>query len=175
MRIPPGFTGDAFSAMAAWNRVIMDSNPGPNFQMDVAALDNYQLSLARVPLSGSPVVLEQSLSPIENVEHIYRRSLPSGTYRLRLSLAGTTSNAPASLAWRLTTSPHRPGIQLSRSGTTDTINLTGLLPGQSYLIQSSTALTAWAPEQAFTATTPTFTTTLPSTTQRRFYRLAATD
>jgi hypothetical protein len=175
VRIPPGSTGDVFSAMAAWNRVVTDSNPGAPFVMAVTALDNYQLSLARVPVAGSPVVLEQSLSAIENVEHIYRRNLPSGTYRLRLSLVGTSSSAPAAVAWRLTTSPHRPAIQLARSGSLDTLSLTGLLPGQAYVIQSTTGLATWAAEQSFTATGTTFSAGFTSTVGRRFYRLAATD
>lgn len=172
--IPPGSTGESLSAIAAWNRVVSDSSPGGSFVMTVAPLADYQLSLARMPAGGSPVVLDQSLSPIDNVEHLYQRNLPSGTYRLRLSLA-SGGGVPASVAWRLTAVPHRPGMKLSRSGMAITLSFTGLVPGQSYLIQSSASLAGWNAEQTFTASATSFSWSAASTLPRRFYRLAATD
>ena len=166
--------GEALSAVVCWNRIVRDANPGANFVLAVDPLADYNLLLARLPVSGSPVVLEESLGTTHNVEHVYRRNLPSGTYRLRLSLA-VGSDVPASLAWRLTLVPHRPGITLTQSGGQDQLSFTGLLPDQSYLIQSSTDLASWAPEQAFTATGPVFTWTTTSLPGRRFYRLAATN
>lgn len=172
LNIPLGFTGETLSAVAAWNRIVTKSSPTYN----MAVLANYNLSLARVPVTGSPVVLEESLSTLENVEHVYRRNLPSGTYRLRLSLAsGSNVNVPAALAWRLTPVPHRPGITLTRVAGQDQLDFTALLPGQSYLIQSSPDLTVWNPGQAFTATASTFSWSTPGTLTQRFYRLAATD
>jgi hypothetical protein len=174
LRVPPGSVGETFSAIAAWNRVITDVGPGSTFQMSVAPLANYQLSLARLPVTGSPVVLDESLSSLENVEHIYQTGLRSGTYRLRLSLANG-SNVPAAVAWRLQPVPHRPGILLSQTATHDVLSLTGLLPGQAYLIQSSAGLSGWNPVQAFTATGTTFSWTGVKQSGRRFYRLAATE
>ncbi len=174
VKIPPGFTGSALSATAVWNRIVRDSNPGPTFTMTVDTLANYNLSLARVPAAGSPVVLEQSLSTIENVEHLYRRQLPSGTYRIRLSLA-SGSNVRAALAWRLSSIAHRPEISLTRNAGQDQLSFTGLITDQAYLIQSSPDLTAWTSIHAFTATGPTFSHNTPSALTRRFYRLAATD
>ena len=174
LTLPPGFSGAALSAVAVWNRIISDSNPGPAFIMNVAPLANYDLSLARVPATGSPVLLEESLSTLENVEHVYRRNLPSGTYRLRLALA-SGSNVPASLAWRLTKTAHRPGIVLTRSAGQDQLTFTGLISGQAYLIQSSPDLATWDLEQSFTATSSVFTWTTAGTLTKRFYRLAAVD
>jgi hypothetical protein len=174
LTIPPGSAGETLSAVAVWNRIVRDGNPLSGFLVTVDTLANYNLSLARVPVTGSPVVLEESLSTIENVEHVYRRNLPSGTYRLRLSLA-SGSNVPAALAWRLTPVPHRPGIALTRDAGQDQLAFTGLLPGQSYLIQSSADLMVWNPGQAFNATAANFSWSTPTSPSRRFYRLAATD
>jgi len=174
LTIPPGSTGIAFSAIATWNRVINDSGPGKILNMTVAPLANYQLALSRIPLNGSPVTVDQSTSAIENLEHLYQRNLPSGTYQLRLSLA-SGSNVPASIAWRLTTVPHRPSPAISRSGMTDSLTFSGLLSGQSYLIQSSSDLTSWSTAQAFTATGPTFSWSTTESAARKFYRLTATD
>ncbi len=174
LTIPPGTAGLAFSAIATWNRVINDSGPGNILIMSVAPLANYQLALSRIPVSGSPVTVDQSTSTIENLEHLYQRNLPSGTYRLRLSLA-SGSNVPASIAWRLTTLPHRPSITITRSGVTDSLAFSGLLTGQAYLIQSSTDLTNWSAAQAFTGTSPIFSWSTSGSATRKFYRLAATD
>ena len=174
LSIPPGFTGEALSAVVCWNRIVRDANPGPAFVMAVDTLADYNLTLARLPMTGSPVVLEESLSTDHNLEHVYRRALPSGTYRLRLSL-GAGSNVPASLAWRLTPVAHRPGITLTQIGGQDHLNFTGLITAQSYLVQSSPDLSSWSPQLAFTAMGPAFTWNTTSLAGRRFYRLAATD
>ena len=172
--IPPGSTGEALSALACWNRMVRDSITGPQFLMTVDPLANYNLSLARVPAVGSPVMLEESVSTIENVEHIYRRNLPSGTYRLRLSLA-SGSDVPAALAWRLNPALHRPSLTLTRNAGQDQLSFDDLLTDQSYLIQSSPDLSSWNPELAFTARGVSFTWSSTSSLTRRFYRLAATD
>ncbi|MDB6069461.1 MAG: fibronectin [Verrucomicrobiales bacterium] len=174
LSVAPGTVGTELSAVASWNRVITDSSPGTGFTMAVSTLANYQLSLARVPVSGAAVVVDQSLSPIENLEHVYQKNLPSGTWRLRLSLAAGTS-APAALAWRLESAPHRPGIAISRSGTVDSLTFSGLLAGQAYVIQSSETLASWTNETTFTANPATFVWTTTASMARRFYRLAATN
>jgi hypothetical protein len=58
---------------------------------------------------------------------------------------------------------------------TDSLTFSGLLSGQSYLIQSSSDLTSWSTAQAFTATGPTFSWSTTESAARKFYRLAATD
>lgn len=174
LSVPPGMVGTELSAVACWNRVITDTSPGTGFTMAIAALADYQLSLARLPVSGGAVVADQSLSSVENLEHVYQKQLPSGTWRLRLSLAGGTS-APAALAWRLETAPHRPAIGISRVGALDTLTFSGLIPGQAYVIQSSESLTSWADESTFTADSAVHSWSVTAAAQRRFYRLAATD
>ena len=174
LRVPVGAMGEALSVTAVWNRIINDAGPGNSFVMSVVPLADYQLKLTRVPATGMEVMVDESISTAENVEHLYQRNLPSGTYRIRLSLA-SGSAVPAALAWRLTSVPHRPGITLTRNSSTDSLGFTGLLTGQSYLIQGSPDLTVWSPEHAFTATGPVFSWTSSSSGPRRFYRLAAVD
>ncbi len=173
LTVPAGSVGTAHSAVAVWNRMVTDSAPGASFVMSVAPLADYQLALHRLTPGGSAALVDQSLSPVENLEHVYQRQLPSGTYRLRLNLA-SGSSVPVSLAWRLTVVPHRPGIEIVRTGSVVRLILTGLIPGQSYLIQSSTDSAVWSPEEAFTATETTYIRTTVSTAARRLFRLAAT-
>lgn len=171
IQVPLGSVGETFSAVAVWNRVITNTGSGNQFIMNVNALANYQLELARMPAAGAPVVLDQSLATTGNVEHLYQRHLRPGTYRLRLSLA-SGSNVPAAVAWQMQTTPHRPVISLTRAGGVDSLVFSGLLTGQAYLIQSSANLDFWSGEQSFTATSSNHTVALPSAGSRQFYRLA---
>lgn len=174
IQVPLGSVGETFSAVAVWNRVITNSGSGGQFAMTVNPLANYQMELARMPVTGSPVVLDQSLATSGNVEHLFQRQLRPGTYRLRLSLVNG-SNVPAAVAWQMQIVPHRPGLTLTRAGGQDQLVLAGLLAGQTYQIQSSTSLAAWGTVQTFTATLDGFTTAFPTTEERRFYRLAVVE
>ncbi len=174
LHVPAGSVGETLSVTAVWNRVINDTGPGNFFAMTVIPLADYQLKLTRVPATGPESMVDESISEAGNVEHLHQRNLRSGTYRVRLSLA-SGSGVPAALAWRLAAVPHRPGITLTRAAGTDILGFTGLLTGQSYLIQSSPDLTGWNPEQAFTATGPGFSWTTGNSGSRRFYRLAAVE
>ncbi len=175
LTVPPGETGEVLSAMAVWPRIITDSHSGSGFTASVAKLADYNLLLQRVPASGSVVTVDQSVSTIENLEHIYQRNLPSGTWRLRLNLAGGGGNVPAAVAWRLHRVPHRPGISLQRAGGQDTLTFTGLVTGQRYLIQNSGTPDNWATVNDFTADSDRFTCSVPQSASRWFYRLAAAD
>lgn len=181
LTIPPGEVGEVFSAMAVWNRIITDGNPGSGFTALAAPLANYDLRLERLPSSeagagtGDPALVDRSVSTLENLEHVYQRGLPSGHYRLRLSFAGGGSNSPAALAWRLTRATHRPGIALTQESGQPSLNFTGLMIGQNYVIQGSFNLIDWNADAAFTASGPTFSWSTAASGPRRFYRLAATD
>ncbi|MES2707494.1 MAG: hypothetical protein V4726_12930 [Verrucomicrobiota bacterium] len=175
LTIPPGEIGEVLSVMAVWPRIITDSNPGSGFTASVAALADYNLLLQRVPATGSVVTVDQSLSTIENLEHLYQRNLPSGTWRLRLNLAGGGHNVPVAVAWRLHRVPHRPGISLQHADGQDTLTFTGLVTGQRYLVQNSGTLDTWTTVNDFTADGGSFTWSVPPTAGRWFYRLAAAD
>ncbi len=174
LHVPAGFVGDALSVTAVWNRIINHTGRGNSFAMTVVPLADYQLRLTRVPVTGPEAMVDESISEAGNVEHLYQKTLRSGTYRLRLSLA-SGSGVPVALAWRLAAIPHRPGIALTHAAGTDLLRFTGLLAGQSYLIQSSPDMSFWNPEQAFTATGPEFSWTGSTSGLRRFYRLAAVE
>ena len=174
LKIPPGSYSETLTATACWNRIVRDTDPGTSFLIAVDPLADYNLDLSRVPPGGSPLLLEKSVSTSDNLEHLYRRRIPSGTYRLRLSLV-SGADVPAALAWRIRTLPHRPAITLTRSGGQDQLEFSGLLTDQPYLIQSSSDLLTWTNGPAFTASGPVHIHNTGSTPDRRFYRLAATD
>lgn len=182
LTIPQGEVGKTFSAVAVWNRIVTDANPGSGFTPSVARLADYNLRLDRLPVTTSeaggdsePVLVDQSMSTLENLEHIYQRSLPPGHYRLRLSFAGGGTNSPAALAWRLARSVGPPAIAITMAGSQPVLNFTGLITGQAYVVQGSANLTDWNADSVFVAESATFSWPTTVTAERRFYRLASTD
>ena len=94
--VPAGTTLDALSVILSWN-VDVDTS----FNANSVTLANLDLEL--VDVTGTPI--EQSMSTIDNVEHIYVGSgqsvqqLAAGTYTLKVSnLSGTSHDF--GLAWR---------------------------------------------------------------------------
>lgn len=175
MTLAPGETGLVFSAMAVWNRIVADSDPGSGFTASVAQLADCTLLLERLSADGkASAVVDRSLSPIENLEHIHQRNLPSGRYRLRLSLVSGTG-VPVALAWRLHRGAHRPQVSLGWAAGQGTLVVAGLITGQRYLVQRSETLADWSTVHDFTADSAGFIWPVASAEGRVFYRLAAAD
>ncbi len=84
-----------FSVVLAWNMNIVDTN-GSSLQFaPVEELANLSLEL----LDSSGTIVDSSLSPVDNVEHVFQNALTAGVYQLRVS----NDNGFASdygLAWR---------------------------------------------------------------------------
>lgn len=172
LTIPDGTIGETFSAMAVWNRIITDSNPGRGFTAAVVPLADYNLLLQQVSADGGVATVDQSISSIENLEHIYQRNLTPGKYRLRLSLA-SGGKVPAAVAWRLNRIRHEPRIFLTRLDGRYSLTFTGLIPGLRYVIQESPTVSNWTAAQEFTTEGTTFMWSVPQFGLRWFYRLAA--
>ncbi len=93
--VGPGEHFATMSIMLNWEIEITDGDPGPLFD-PIADLANMSLRLfdSSVTPLGSP--LDESLSPIENVEHIYFQDLTEGLYTIEVSTDRPTDFA---LAW----------------------------------------------------------------------------
>jgi hypothetical protein len=72
---------------------------------------NLQLYNSTTTFLGS--VLDQSISTVDNVEHIYLNSLAAGTYTLKVSGA---ANWDYGLAWRMTTAFDEPNADFDGDG-----------------------------------------------------------
>jgi hypothetical protein len=92
--IPNGMQWEDFSIVLAWNMQINDTNGGPNWN-PVEILANMDLFLR----DSNGDLVDQSISTVDNVEHLYFPSLASGTYTLEVR---SDLNRDYSIAWRAT-------------------------------------------------------------------------
>jgi len=170
LRVPAGETGTELSAFVVWHRTLTDP-AGGGFSLTPDPLVDFNLSLDLLPSAGGDAVsVDASTSTLYNLEHVWKRSLPAGTYRLRVSRGSGTAREFA-IAWRLSTVSHVPDLSAFRGGDVIQLTATGLLPGQAYRLEWSADLAAWSVHSSFTAAAATFTWPLPVTEVRRFYRL----
>jgi hypothetical protein len=95
--IPDDYVAASFSAVAAWNRQIaFTPGTGLNPAKLTPSLANLDLKLYAADGYSLGSLLEESVSTIDNIEHVFRRGLTSGHYALTIS-----SDLPAdfALAW----------------------------------------------------------------------------
>lgn len=173
LRIPAGQYGVELSAYLVWHRTLRDSSPASDsFTLVPNALINFDLRLFLDPAGGGPEVLvDDSTSTLYNIEHVWKKDLPAGNYRLRVSRGGGSAHDYA-IAWRLTTAPHLPQPVMADLGGSYRFDFPGLITGQPYKFQSSPDLWTWTDLQAFTATGPeTVQTVLKPAEPRLLYRL----
>jgi hypothetical protein len=177
LSVPAGYRLKEFSAVLVWNRRIALESPGvwssptpelANLDMELHAasgfIPNAQLALSASGASGSAA---------HPIEHVYRRDLPAGEYLLRVTSAGPATT-DYGLAWLSVIEPVQPPgltVALSGDGSTVSLTLTGLTPGVTYHVESSTDLDAWAVGHTVVATAPTATWTTAASSSRAFFRL----
>ena len=100
--------------MLAWNAKITDTNGDPNvFSPTEPVVQNLNLQLYDSTTSFMGSLLDQSVSTVDNVEHIYLNSLGAGTYTLKVSGA---ANWDYGLAWRMTTAFDEPNADFDGDG-----------------------------------------------------------
>ena len=171
LNIPAGTYGVELSAFIVWHRTLTDP-VGGGFTLGNDTLVNYNLTLFRDPAAGgTAVTIDSSTSTIYNLEHVWKKDLPAGTYRLRVSrTSGATQEY--SIAWRLSTAPHQPQPLMVTAGSNYNFTFPGLLIGQPYKFQSSPDLVTWTDIESFTASTTSTTRVLARpATPRLLYRL----
>ena len=171
LNIPAGEFGVELSAFLVWNRTLADGNsPGYNLVPD--SLVNFDLTIYRDPSAGgTPVTIDSSTSTLYTLEHVWAKNLPSGNYRLRVNRTTGTSRSFA-IAWRLTTAPHSPQPEMTRTAASLDFTFPGLIVGQPYLFQSSPDAMNWSDLESFTAASGEFSLSLPQNgPPRQLYRL----
>ncbi len=170
LTLPPALAGSQLSAVLVWDRTLTDA-PGPLFLLSPSTLPNFSLALSR--LQGTVyVATDSSDSTVDNLEHIWKPSLASGTYRLRVSAA----SGQYALAWRVTPPAQKASVTIARGAAAGTLAITGrnVVPGQTYTLQSSGNLLQWTNLSTFTASAAThgLTVAQPTGAAKYFYRLA---
>ncbi len=84
------------SVMLNWNIEVTDSNPDINLFDPQTMLANMSLRLYDSSVSPLGTLLDSSLSPVDNVEHIYLSSLGQGRYTIEVS---TDISTTFGLSW----------------------------------------------------------------------------
>ena len=111
--IAAGSTAPELSIMLAWNAKITDTNPSEANFSPLQSLQNLDLQLYDSTAGFMGTMLDQSISAVDNVEHIYRTNLGPGTYTLKVSGA---ANWDYGLAWRMTTAFDQPTADFDGDG-----------------------------------------------------------
>jgi hypothetical protein len=163
--VPAGRWAQTFSATLTWHR---DFTAGIN----APSLPNLTLQLKAATGTTPGAVIDESVSTIDNVEHLFLRYLPAGRYVLEVS--SDTLSYPYALAWQ-SLMGDGPTISLQRNAPTSQLNLSNLDPQVLYTIQGSNDLTAWSNlgtlRTADTVASFIGSMTESSSALRRFYRL----
>lgn len=166
--VPAGSYGNTFSAALTWHRTVTHS-PGSY----ASSLPNLNLRLYASSNLVAGVILDQSLSTLDNVEHLFQRNLPAGQYLLEVS--SDTDAIAYGLAWQVQRGAG-PTVTVRMDSGAAHVDLAGLDPFTTYTIRKSTGLAGWTDaatvRTADTSPATTFTwqdPAAPPTTA--FYRL----
>ena len=95
--IPAIEDGSRFSATLTWNRVIADTLPGPTWGNPSSTLANLSLRIYQASGFTKGALVDESVSTVDNVEHLYLTSLPAGRYVMEVF--GDQAGTPYGLAW----------------------------------------------------------------------------
>ena len=159
------------SAALIWQRevteVIIDNGEEDSFVYHYEDLPNLKLEL----LDSANNILQESDSPLDNVEHIWSPMLETNTtYSLRVSSSSGVSDF--SLAWRVDNDV-RINLDVTASDTEANILISNLVPNISYTVQRSTDLITWTDIGNFLPLTvnDSYTDSSLPTGGRVFYRL----
>jgi hypothetical protein len=114
--VPVGSTASELSIMLNWNAKVVDTNADPNVFTPIQSLQNLDLQFYDSSNSFMETLIDQSVSTVDNVEHIYLTNLGPGTYTLKVSGA---ANWDYGLAWRTATSFNSPNADFNADGIVD--------------------------------------------------------
>lgn len=164
-KLPPGQWGATVAVSLTWHRTVAAD-------FSSASLADLNLHLRQASGLTPGVLIDESVSSIDNVEHLFRRHLPPGEYVLEVSAA--TAGVDYGLAWEIQIGTG-PQLAVERAGTAANLTLSQLDPLVRYTLEASPDLEDWQPlttirtADTTPATTATWQVVNPGTTQ--FYRL----
>ncbi|RIK85534.1 MAG: hypothetical protein DCC67_03825 [Planctomycetota bacterium] len=114
--VAPGSTAHELSIVLAWNAKVADASGLPNIFSPQESLQNLDLALYDSTNSFLGSLIDQSISAVDNVEHIYVTNLGPGTYTLKVSGAAGWDYG---LAWRINTLFDQPSADFNEDGVVD--------------------------------------------------------
>jgi hypothetical protein len=132
-RLLPGQWGATVAATLTWHRTV-------SADFTTASLANLNLHLRQATGFTPGVLVDESVSGIDNVEHLFLRNLPPGEYVLEVSAAA--ADVDYGLAWEVQLGTG-PQLVAQRDGATVNLMLSQLDPLKSYTLQGSTDLQEW--------------------------------
>lgn len=132
-RLLPGQWGATFASTLTWHRAV-------SADFTTASLANLNLHLRKATGFTPGVLVDESVSGIDNVEHLFLRNLTPGDYVLEVSAAD--AGVDYGLAWELQLGTG-PQLVAQREGATVNLMLSQLDPLKSYTLQGSTDLEDW--------------------------------
>lgn len=120
--IPDGAMTAELSVALTWNRIVEDGSPGPrNWSNPTSSLANLDLELWSAEAFTLDTMLDQSISTVDNVEHLYvGDGLAAGSYAIRVR--SDTVGQEFGLAWfsgPISASPLPPAGDLDGDGVVD--------------------------------------------------------
>lgn len=144
--IPAGSHGRTFAATLTWHRTISRNI----FGQFSSTLPNLELRLyAATGFTAGAQPIDQSISAVDNVEHLFQRHLPAGQYVLEVK--SNASGTPYALAWE-TDLGNSPSATVQRDANSGVVVLhcAALDPYATYQVESSTTLIGqWSVETSF--------------------------
>lgn len=174
LSVPKGQMAATFSVAVTWHRIVTEAE-----SQVIASLPDLDLRLyASTAFAPLPQPLDQSLSVVDNVEHLFLRNLPAGQYLIEVT--ADTDGVAYGLAWEadLQLGPALHVTTVPAPAATTTVECQGLDPFTTYTIESSANLGQWDAVHSFRTadTAPSFNHTwsdpnASSLTPPRFYRL----
>ena len=99
--IPPADAASRLSTVLTWNRIITDNIQGGSFGNLSSSVGNLSLRLFQASGFVKGALVDESVSTVDNVEHLYQTSLPAGRYLLEVT--GTQTGIAYGLAWNTAT------------------------------------------------------------------------
>jgi hypothetical protein len=137
-----------------------------------ASLANLNLTLRAASALTPGAVIDQSISSVDNVEHLFLRHLSPGQYVVEVT--ADTGAITYGLSWQSSLGSS-PQLNLQRTGSQSLLSLSQLDPLITYTVQSSTDLLSWVTFSTLRTadTAPSFSYSMQETHSgpQRFYRL----
>lgn len=169
--IPEATWAGTFSAVITWHRSLAP----PTFTPSLANLNLRLFAADAFVVQGHPI--DESVSTVDNVEHLFLRNLPPGQYALEIT--SDTSNVEFGIAWEAQRGTG-PAISVRReTGGQVYLDLSQLDPYVTYTIESSETLAPTSWDEAGAIRTADYTASTTATWQdtalplpaARYYRL----
>ncbi len=131
--IPAGESNTRLSAVLTWNRIVADTLTGPSWGNPSSSLADLTLRIYTANGFATGALVDESVSAVDNIEHLYEAALAPGRYALEVS--GNQTGIIYGLAWNTVTN-------VTIAATTPNAAERGLVPGTFTVTRSGPLMSA---------------------------------